>query len=144
MACRGVRGATTVEVDEPETVLAATRELLAAMIFANDLDSRDVASIIFTTTADVCSVYPAVGARQLGWIDVPLICTQEMQVAGSLTHCIRIMLHWNTDKEQSDIQHVFLSEAKSLRPDILSDISDKDMAEIRLWIKRIMKEGQQQ
>lgn len=135
MACRGVRGATTVVVDEPESVLTATRELLAAMIFANDIESKDVASIIFTTTADVVSVYPAVGARELGWVDVPLICTQEMQVAGSLTHCIRIMLHWNTDKEQDDIQHIFLNEAKRLRPDILSDISDKDMEAIRAWIR---------
>lgn len=135
MACRGVRGATTVVVDEPESVLTATRELLAAMIFANDIESKDVASIIFTTTADVVSVYPAVGARELGWVDVPLICTQEMQVAGSLTHCIRIMLHWNTEKDQDDIHHIFLNEAKRLRPDILSDISDKDMEAIRAWIR---------
>lgn len=136
MACRGVRGATTVEQDQPEEVLTATRELLAAMIFANDMKSEDVASIIFTTTADVVSVYPAVGARQLGWVDVPLICTQEMQVAGSLTHCIRIMLHWNTDKPQGEVQHVFMNEAKRLRPDILSGISDKDMATIREWIQQ--------
>ena len=136
MACRGVRGATTVEQDQPEEVLTATRELLAAMIFANDMKSEDVASIIFTTTADVVSVYPAVGARQLGWVDVPLICAQEMQVAGSLTHCIRIMLHWNTDQPQGEVQHVFMNEAKRLRPDILSGISDKDMAIIREWIQQ--------
>ena len=136
MACRGVRGATTVEQDQPEEVLTATRELLAAMIFANDMKSEDVASIIFTTTADVVSVYPAVGARQLGWVDVPLICAQEMQVAGSLTHCIRIMLHWNTDKPQDEVQHIFMNEAKRLRPDILSGISDKDMAIIREWIQQ--------
>ncbi|MEM7129843.1 MAG: chorismate mutase [Chloroflexota bacterium] len=134
MMCRGVRGATTVEVDEPEAVLAATHELFAMLIHANQIHSEDVASIIFTTTADICSVYPAKGARQLGWVDVPLICTQEMPVVGSLTRCIRILLHWNTAKPQKDIQHVFLHGATVLRPDIHSDFSGEIRKLASEWV----------
>ena len=74
MICRGVRGATTVEQTDRESVLVATRELLATMIRLNGIDRTDVASAIFTTTTDITSVFPATAARQLGWLDVPLMC----------------------------------------------------------------------
>ena len=85
-ACRGVRGATTIEVDERETVQRATRELLALMIHLNDIHKEDVASAIFTTTPDISSAFPATAARQLGWLDVPLMCAHEIDVAGSVEH----------------------------------------------------------
>ncbi len=115
--CRGVRGATTVADNTAEAILAATRELLFTMIRHNAIDTADVASAIFSTTADLNAVFPATAARQLGWYDVALLCTHEMSVPGSLPRCVRILLHWNTARPQRDIVHVYLHEATSLRPD---------------------------
>ena len=134
MICRGVRGATTVEQTDRESVLVATRELLATMIRLNGIDRTDVASAIFTTTTDITSVFPATAARQLGWLDVPLMCGHEMIVEGSLQKCIRIMLHWNTDKAQDQIQHIYLHGAKVLRPDKTVVLSEKDIEELNRWI----------
>ena len=134
MICRGVRGATTVEQTDRESVLVATRELLATMIRLNGIDRTDVASAIFTTTIDITSVFPATAARQLGWLDVPLMCGHEMTVEGSLQKCIRIMLHWNTDKAQDQIQHIYLHGAKVLRPDKTIVLSEKDIEELNRWI----------
>jgi chorismate mutase len=117
IACRGVRGATTVEEDTPDTILSATRELLVQMIESNGICPEDVASVMFTTTPDLTSEYPALAARQLGWHDVALLCAHEMNVPHSLKHCIRVLLHWNTDKLASEIQHVYIKGAVSLRPD---------------------------
>ncbi len=133
MICRGVRGATTVEEDTPEEVLRATRELLAMMIRLNDIQSIDVASAIFTTTRDVVSQYPALAARQLGWMDVPLLCGHEMEVPNSVPLCIRILIHWNTDTPQSEIQHIYLNEAQILRPD-KSLATEVDIDELNRWI----------
>ena len=133
MICRGVRGATTIEEDTPEAILRATRELLAFMIRLNDIDSVDVASAMFTTTFDVVSQYPALAARQLGWMDVPLLCGHEMDLPGGLPRCIRVLIHWNTDTPQADIQHVYLNEAQALRPD-QSLASEIDVDELNRWI----------
>ena len=119
MSLRGVRGAITVEQDQPEETLAAASELLAAILQANPaLRPEDLASVIFTVTHDLCSVYPAKAARQMGWTEVPLMCTLEIPVPGALRRCIRVLLHWNTDLPQADIHHVYLKEAASLRPDL--------------------------
>jgi chorismate mutase len=119
MTMRGIRGATTVQFDEPEAILAATRELLIALQSANPgLQPEDIASAIFTLTDDLISVHPAQAARQLGWEAVPLLCAREIPVPGSLPHCIRVLLHWNTDLPQAAIQHVYLRAAAGLRPDI--------------------------
>ncbi len=133
MICRGVRGATTVEEDTPEEVLRATRELLAMMIRLNDIQSIDVASAMFTTTRDVVSQYPALAARQLGWMNVPLLCGHEMEVPNSVPLCIRILIHWNTDTPQSEIHHIYLNEAQVLRPD-KSLATEVDIDELNLWI----------
>lgn len=135
VVCRGVRGATTVERDDRESVLKATRELLGLMVRLNGIKPVDVASAIFTTTPDVISVFPATAARQLGWLDVPLMCAHEMQVPGSLERCVRILLHWNTDKPQDEIQHVYLHEARTLRPDKTLVLSEQDMRELAEWIE---------
>lgn len=135
MLCRGVRGAITVEVDDREIVLKATRELLALMIRVNGIDSRNVASAIFTTTPDLVSAFPATAARQLGWLDVPLMCSHEIGVPGALPLCIRILIHWNTEKAQQDIQHVYLRDAKSLRPDKTIVFSEADMEDLNRWIE---------
>ena len=133
MICRGVRGATTVEENQREEILKATRELLALMIRVNNIKPEDVASAIFTTTADLNAEFPALAARQLGWIDVPLICTHEIDVPGSLRKCVRVLVNWNTDHQQSDIQHIYIKDASRLRPD-LSDLPPVDYEELESWI----------
>ena len=117
LICRGVRGATTVENNSAEAIQAATRELLYIMIRANGIHVNDVASVIFTTTTDLNATYPALAARQLGWYDAALLCGHEMEVPGGLERCIRILIHWNTTCGPEDIVHVYLREAKGLRPD---------------------------
>lgn len=115
--CRGVRGATTVAENSRDVILEATRELLFVMIRANGIAPEDVASAYFTTTADLNATYPALAARQLGWYDAALLCGHEMQVPGGLARCIRILIHWNTARSSREIIHVYLREAKHLRPD---------------------------
>ncbi len=118
---RGIRGALTIEKDEPEEVLAAAREMLQAIFLANPtLLTQDIASAVFTVTEDVSSAFPALAARQIGWDQVPMICTREIPVPGSLLLCIRVLIHWNTDKKQEEIQHVYLRAARQLRPDLTS------------------------
>lgn len=114
---RGIRGATCAAGNSEEAILAATRELLYTMIQANGIDPEDVASAQFTTTVDLNAAYPATAARQLGWFDVALLCGHEMEVPGSLERCIRILIHWNTTRSATEIVHVYLHEASSLRPD---------------------------
>ena len=101
MACRGVRGATTVERNDREEILTATRQLLALMVRRNGIAKHDVASAIFTTTPDLDAEFPALAARQLGWLDVPLLCGHELSVPGSLPRCIRVLVHWNTDARRT-------------------------------------------
>jgi chorismate mutase len=120
MPVRGIRGATTVARNTREEIVAAARELLEAMIEANEIDPEDVASAIFTTTPDLNAEFPAVAARQLGWTFVPLLCGHEMGVPGSLPLCLRILLHVNTDKGAHDVCHVYIRGARALRPDLSS------------------------
>ena len=117
MMCRGVRGAITVSRDNETEILEATRELLQSVISANNMNPDDIASIYFTTTPDLTSTYPAYAARQLGWFDMALMCGHEMAVPGGLTRCVRILAHWNTTKAPEEIAHIYLRDAKSLRPD---------------------------
>jgi chorismate mutase len=119
--CRGIRGATTAEADTAEAILAATTELLAEIVEANDVDSRDVASAQFTVTPDLTAAFPARAARDLGWQQVPLLDAQEVPVPGSLTRCVRVLIHWNTAKLQSEIRHVYLRGAAALRPDLQAE-----------------------
>ena len=114
---RGVRGAITVNHNDREAILAATEELLTAVIIANTISLDDVASIIFSTTSDLNAEFPALAARRLGWLDTPLLCTHEMDVPHGLPHVIRILVHWNTAKALSEIQHIYLRGAVVLRPD---------------------------
>jgi chorismate mutase len=119
MQCRGIRGATTVDANNREAILEATRELLAKMVRANDVRAEDVASGYFTTTPDLNAEFPAVVARNdFGWSNVALMCGHEMAVPGSLPMCIRILLHVNSDRSQAEINHLYLRGAAVLRPDL--------------------------
>lgn len=121
MAVRGIRGATTVEVDQPAEIQAATRELLTEVLRLNGIETfEEIVSAIFTTTCDLTSTFPAEAARALGMKQVPLLCATEIAVPGSMPRCVRVLLHLNTDKPQSEIVHVYLREAKRLRPDVQS------------------------
>ncbi len=119
MTVRGIRGATTVEVDHPDHIDSSTRELLDAIARSNpDLKIEDIASAFFTTTDDLVSVHPALAARRMGWDQVPMMCAREIPVPGSLPRCIRVLIHWNTNLEPKNIRHVYLHEATNLRPDL--------------------------
>ena len=121
MAVRGVRGAITVEQDEPAQVLSATRELLSEIIEKNELRRfDDIVSVIFTTTPDLTSTFPAEAARALGMQHVPLLCASEIAVAGAMPRCIRVLLHVETEASAREIVHVYLRDAKKLRPDVTS------------------------
>ena len=138
-ACRGVRGATTVSSDDRDEILLATRQLLALMIRQNEIETADLASAFFTVTKDLQSEFPALAARQLGWLEVPLLCGYEITVERSLPRCIRVLLHWNTDKTQSEIQHFYLHDAVKLRPD-LSPLPPVDFEELERWIESQLAE----
>ncbi len=135
MVCRGVRGATTVTSNSREEILRETRRLLALMIRLNGIEPEDVASAIFTTTRDINAEFPALAARQLGWWDAALLCGHEMDVPNSLPRCIRILVHWNTDKKPADIQHVYVGEAVKLRPD-KAQLPPLDEDDLDAWIER--------
>jgi chorismate mutase len=118
MPVRGIRGATTVSKNARDEIIEGARELLTAMIEANDIAPEDVASATFTTTPDLNAEFPAVAARQMGWTFVPLMCGHEMSVPGSLPLCLRILLHLNTEKGAHDIHHIYIRGARALRPDL--------------------------
>ncbi|QDT32761.1 chorismate mutase [Thalassoglobus polymorphus] len=119
MPVRGVRGAITVEANTKVEILSATRELLEEIIARNELnDFSEVVSAIFTTTTDLTAAFPAEAARELGMGSVPLLCASEIEVPGALPLVIRILLHLNSDKHQSEMNHVYLRDAQKLRKDI--------------------------
>jgi len=119
MPVRGVRGAISVAENCPKEILAATRELLAEVIARNQLDDfSEIVSAIFTTTPDLTASFPAEAARELGMSQVPLLCASEIAVPHGLPRIIRVLLHVNTDRSQSEMTHIYLREAKQLRKDI--------------------------
>jgi len=117
LACRGVRGATTVSANVAEEILEATTDLLTVVIRLNGIASEDVASAIFTTTPDLTATFPALAAREMGWTEVPLLCAHEMTVPGALGLVVRLLLHINTSRPAAEIRHVYLKGAKALRPE---------------------------
>ena len=117
---RGIRGAITVEANQEAAVRDATRRLLGEIVRANDVESDEIAAIIFTATPDLNAAFPAEAARQLGWQAVPLMSAIEMNVPGALPRCIRVLMLWNTPRAQGEIVHVYLDGAETLRPDLTS------------------------
>lgn len=115
---RGVRGAVTVAEDSKQAIIAATEQLLTLMTKENDINSGDIISVIFSLTSDLNAVFPAEAARRLGWNLVPLLCTTEIPVAGSMGKCIRVLMHVYTERGQAEVRHVYLGEAARLRPDL--------------------------
>lgn len=118
MHCRGIRGAITVERNTSAAILSATRELLEQLVIHNNLVVDDIVSVIFTSTPDLDAAYPACAAREMGWVQTPLLCAQEMTVSNSLKRCIRVLLMWNTEIPPHQVRHVYLKDAQTLRPDL--------------------------
>ncbi|MGH8970109.1 MAG: chorismate mutase [Actinomycetes bacterium] len=118
MAVRAIRGATQLDADDREHLLAAVEELIRAVFDQNDLRVDDLISVVFTATPDLHSEFPALAARQLGIGDVPLICAQELDVEGAMPRVIRVMLHVETGRARADVRHVYLRGAAALRRDL--------------------------
>lgn len=119
MWVRGIRGATTVKNDEEQEILHATTEMLNRIVQENEVVPEDICSVFVTTTSDLTSTFPAKAIRKMpGWELVPLMCSLEIPVQPSLPKCVRLMVHVNTSKSQKEIRHVYLNDARSLRPDI--------------------------
>lgn len=115
MRCRGIRGATTVDANTRDDILAAAKELLQKMVQANGVQEEDVACILFTTTPDLNDAFPATAARELGLSQVPMLCGHEMNVPGSLPMCLRILVLFNTEWSAEEIVHIYIKGARELR-----------------------------
>jgi chorismate mutase len=120
MAVRAVRGAIQVDRDDRDEVLDATTELLRTVLERNGLTQEDLISVVFTATPDLTSEFPAYAARQMGFVDVPLLCASEIDVAGAMPRVLRVLAHVETDLPRSQVQHAFLRGAAALRRDLPS------------------------
>ena len=116
-----VRGAVTVDRDEATLVVAATEGLLTAILERNEVTPEEVVSIIFTSTPDLTSEFPAAAARRIGLADVPLLCASEIAVPGALERCVRVLLHVHTDRARAQLRHVYLGGARALREDLTQE-----------------------
>ncbi len=115
---RGIRGAATVDKNSRESILTTTRDLLQEMQSCNAIQSEDLSAVLFTLTDDLDAAFPAEAARQLGWVDVPLMCFQEVRVPGALERVVRVLMLWNRDVAQDSVCHVYRGGARALRPDV--------------------------
>ena len=115
---RGIRGAITVDADEPAKILFATKRLLLEMLDRNGIETDDIASVLFSLTPDLRAAFPALGAREMGWVHVPMLHFTEIDVPGSLPRVIRVLMHVNTSRAHQEIEHVYLDGAAILRPDL--------------------------
>lgn len=104
--------------DTADVVLDATQRLLERLIDRNDVVAEDIVSVFFTATRDLTSVFPAEAARRMGLGKVPLLCAQEIPVAGSMPRVVRVLLQFETERPQAEVVHVYLDGAESLRDDL--------------------------
>ena len=115
---RAIRGATTVDRDDPDEVTDRVVTLLTRIMERNGLVEDDIVSILFTATDDLVSIFPATAARTMGLGAVPLICARELAIVGSVPRCVRVMLHVTTGRPRDEIVHVYLDGAQGLRDDL--------------------------
>ena len=131
MPVRGIRGATTAAENSAEAIVEATTELLEELVSLNGLDRDELCFAYFTTTLDLDAEFPALAARRLGWVGVPLLCGNDMIVPGpnprSVPKCIRILLLYNTDRAQSEMKSAYLRGAQAIRADL-----DKTAGELNI------------
>lgn len=120
MPLRGVRGATSVPKNDEQSVLEHTRLMIADAVKANAIRPEDMAAIMFATTPDLDAAFPARAARELGLVAVPLLDFISPDVKGSMPRVVRMLLLWNTDVDQSQVVHIYLGDARKLRPDLVA------------------------
>ena len=118
MSVRAIRGAIQIDADSADQIRTAVLELMSAILTANELEPRELISVLFTCTPDLVSEFPAASARAMGLGEVPLLCAVEMAVPGSLPRTIRVLIHCETSRTQSEISHIYLRGATVLRKDI--------------------------
>lgn len=118
MKVRGIRGANRAKANSREAIFEATRELITAILDANEIDPEEIASIFLTATKDLNADFPAYAVRELGYSQIPLLCASEIDVPGGMQSLIRVLIHANTDKSQNEIRHVYLGGSDKLRPDL--------------------------
>jgi chorismate mutase len=119
---RGIRGATTVPVNDADAIVEATEELLVELVRLNDLDADEIAFAYFTTTTDLDAEFPALAARRLGWVDVPMLCGHDMEVRQpnprGVPMCVRVVLLYNTERRQGEMRHAYLRGARAIKRDL--------------------------
>jgi chorismate mutase len=120
---RGVRGAITADADDTPSIARATKRLLGEITRRNLIELDDIASVLFTVTPDLRACFPALAAREMGWLHVPMLHALEIDVPGALGRCIRVLMHVNTARTAREIEHVYLDGAMALRPDLLRGLS---------------------
>jgi chorismate mutase len=122
MPVRGIRGATTASANDPEAIVEATAELLRELVLRNELDVDEIAFAYFTTTPDLDAEFPALAARRLGWLDVPMLCGHDMAVPQpnprSVPRCVRVVVLYNTERNQREMQHAYLRGARAIKQDL--------------------------
>ena len=123
MPCRGIRGATTASENTPDAIMEATQELLRAIAAANNVQLEDIASAIFTVTPDLNAAFAPRAAREMGWNNVPLLSAVEVESPTGLPLCVRVLIHWNTERPPYDIRHIYLRAATKLRPDLQGEFT---------------------
>ncbi len=126
MDCRGIRGAITIPLNNKQSIIDATKALLQEMVQANDIETKDITAILFTTTADLNAEFPAAATREMDWPHhLALLCGHEMNVPNSLPHCLRVLMLANTEKTADEIRHIYLGEAKKLKNNSLGTTGSK-------------------
>ncbi len=118
LAVRALRGATTLDRDDESEMTERVQALVKAMMARNDVDHDDIISMIFTATEDLVCAFPAAAARAAGLGDVPLLCARELSVVGGTPRCVRVLMHVSTERDRSDLRHVYLEGAAGLRDDL--------------------------
>ena len=122
MSVRGIRGATTASANTAEAIVEATSELLTELVRLNGIDVDEIAFTYLTTTRDLDAEFPALAARELGWVDVPLLCGPDMDVPGpnprAIPMCVRALILYNTPRRQREIRHAYLRGASAIKADL--------------------------
>ena len=118
MSVRAIRGAVQVDANERADILEGTTELVTEVMTRNNLVPDDVISVVFTATPDLTAEFPALAARKIGFHDVPLLCASEIAVPSAMPRVVRLLMHIDTGKPRSELEHVYLRGAAALRLDI--------------------------
>lgn len=118
LAVRALRGATTVDADTAEAITERVQQLIGEILDRNKVGVADLISIIFTATDDLTATFPATPARLMGLGSVPLLSARELSVPNATPRCVRVLMHFNTDRLATELRHVYLHGAQGLNDDL--------------------------